>query len=70
MTLYGYYSKTQQEHNKKYYIYDSPQKKELIVTEVTEVRYSKDYPNKGFTDITYIGEVTNFIKVVSVPYNF
>jgi len=62
--LYGYYSETQKKCTKKLFIY---KKKDdgtgtLAVTEVSSVNPTTFLKNTKFNDMTYMGEVRQFIK--------
>jgi hypothetical protein len=63
MPLYGYYSKIQETNTGKLYVYKSLQQNELVVTEVSS---DADHTNKSYSDFTYIGEVTKYIKTIVV----
>lgn len=62
MTLHGYYSVTQFEHNKKYYVYLDENNKEVNVSEVTCEKKEVDELNKYFKDNIYMGIVTKYLR--------
>ena len=62
MTLYGYYSVTQVNNNKKSYVYLDENNKEVHVSEVTSIKKEVDEINIYFKDNIYMGIVTTYLR--------
>jgi aromatic ring-cleaving dioxygenase len=60
--LYGYFSKTQQDNNKKMYIYRDTIGKYVTVTEVS----SKDKYVGPHTDMIFMGEIIECMKTIEM----
>ena len=64
--LYGLYSKTQKQKNKKIYIYLNDKNKEVWVTEVRNINQT----NNNFDDCILMGEVFKFVRSVELNSKF
>ena len=63
---YGYYSNQQSKNNQCAYIYLDTSGKEVYITQVSECNLEGDELTKYFSDNIYVGEVTKYIKTVTL----
>ena len=63
MTLYGYYSDKQYQHNGIIYVYRDNDKKEKFLTEVSSILRTDDELTMFFDDNKFMGEVYEYVRI-------
>jgi len=65
--LHGYYSQAQAEMNGKIYVYHNQNNEEIETT--TVISRKKSDITKYFSDNTYVGELVNYVKTITINKN-
>lgn len=65
-TKYGYYSREQEKHIQKLFVYTDVSGKFIRLTEVSNMNPNEHGEQSNFNDIVFMGEIGKYVKTIEL----